>query len=113
MFCSFDRTPKILRLYGSGRVVRQGDPDWGELAAHFPPGNGEQRTGTGRVNHRAIIVVAIHRIADSCGYAVPEMELTQERDLLTRWAERRSADELVAFRQDKNRVSIDGLPALG
>ena len=27
MFCSFDRTPKILRLYGSGRVVLA-DPDW-------------------------------------------------------------------------------------
>jgi len=57
-------------------------------------------------------VVKADRIADSCGYAVPEMELTQERDLLTRWAERKSSDELSAYRDERNAVSIDGLPAL-
>ena len=52
------------------------------------------------------------RISDSCGYAVPIMELTQERDLLTRWSERRSADELAAYRLKHNAASIDGRPAL-
>jgi hypothetical protein len=113
MFCSFDKTPKILRIYGAGRTVRPRDPDWAELARFFPPSHDGQQAGTGRGNRRAIIVVAIDRIADSCGYAVPIMALTDERDLLTRWAERRSADELDAYRQEKNRVSIDGLPALG
>src|SRR5215472_5943309 len=36
MFCSFDRQPKILRLYGTGRAVLPADPAWGELASHFP-----------------------------------------------------------------------------
>jgi hypothetical protein len=70
-------------------------------------------SGTGRGNQRAIIVVAVDRISDSCGYAVPVMELTEERDLLTRWSERRSADDLVEYRVKHNRTSIDGLPALG
>ncbi len=35
MFCSFDRTPKILRLYGSGRVVLPADRDWPRFAACF------------------------------------------------------------------------------
>jgi len=112
MFCSFDRAPKILRLYGTGRVVGQADPDWAALAAHFP-GEPESCLGTDRGNQRAIIEVSIDRISDSCGYAVPVMELTSERDLLTRWSERRGPEDLAAYRAAHNAVSIDGLPALG
>src|SRR6185437_8935129 len=36
MFCSFDRQPKILRIYGTGQVVLPDDPRWPEFAAHFP-----------------------------------------------------------------------------
>ena len=86
------------------------DHGWPRLAAHFPAAGGQ---GTGRGNQRAIVVVHAERIADSCGYAVPEMELTRERDLLTQWAQRRSADDLVAYRVKHNSASIDGLPALG
>ena len=53
------------------------------------------------------------RIADSCGYAVPRMELTEERDLLEQLAERKSPEEITAYRAEKNAVSIDGLPSLG
>jgi hypothetical protein len=112
MFCSFDRQPKILRLYGTGRTVLPEDPDWAGYAVHFAADPGDGR-GTGRGNQRAIIVVTIDRISDSCGYAVPVMELTEERDLLTRWSERRSAADLVAYRVTYNSASIDGLPALG
>jgi len=159
MFCSFGRQPKILRLYGTGRVVLPADPDWDHLAGHFPaagrpgadgggsPDGGrrayrpysaagpdgrthpdsaaadglaqadgadgpEGKRGVGRGNQRAIIVVQVHRIADSCGYAVPLMQLQGERDLLTRWNERRSPDELAEYRRRHNAVSIDGLPAL-
>jgi hypothetical protein len=115
MFCSFDRQPKILRVYGRGRAVFPADPEWPACAAHFPDTSGANgsRAGTGRGNQRAIIVVTVDRVADSCGYAVPVMELTAERDLLTRWAERRSGDELADYRAEKNAVSIDGLPAIG
>jgi len=111
MFCSFGRQPKILRLYGTGTTVLPAHPSWSDYAARFGanPGHG---TGTDRGNQRAIIVVAIDRISDSCGYAVPVMELTEERDLLTRWTERRSAEDLVEYRVKYNSSSIDGLPAL-
>jgi Pyridoxamine 5'-phosphate oxidase len=110
MFCSFTSAPKILRIYGTGQVVLPADPDWPELAAHFPGG---ETTGTGRGNERAIILVKADRISDSCGYAVPVMELIEERDVLARWSERRSAEQLVAYRAEHNSASIDGLPALG
>ena len=109
MFCSFERRAKILRIYGRGRVVLPGDPDWPELARWFSAGAGE---GADRRDRRAIVVVEADRIADSCGYAVPLMELTSERDLLARNAERQSLEELAAYRAKKNRASIDGLPAL-
>jgi len=111
MFCSFGRQPKILRLYGTGTTVLPADPGWPEYAASFTANPGEG-TGTDRGNQRAIIVVAIDRISDSCGYAVPVMELTEERDLLTRWSERRSAEDLGEYRIKHNSASIDGLPAL-
>ena len=109
MFCSFVRQAKILRIYGRGRVVLPGSPDWPELARHFSASAGE---GADRRDRRAIIVVEVDRIADSCGYAVPLMELTSERDLLARNAERQSLGELTAYRAEYNAASIDGLPAL-
>jgi len=108
MFCSFDHTAKVLRLYGIGEVVLPGEPRWEQLAAHFPRTAGGASGGS----ERSIIVVDVHRIADSCGYAVPVMELKEERDVLDKWAEKKSAAELAAYRADKNAVSIDGLPAL-
>jgi Pyridoxamine 5'-phosphate oxidase len=108
MFCSFDRQPKILRLYGSGTVVVPGEPRWQELAGLFPDAGLSADHG----NRRAIILVEVHRIADSCGYSVPRMELVEERDLLMRWAENKTAGELADYRVEKNSFSIDGLPAL-
>ena len=108
MFCSFDREPKILRLYGTGRIVLPGAPGWAEAAARFPATG----YGSNPASRRAIIVVDLDRIADSCGYAVPQMELAQERDVLVRSDERKPAAQLAAYRAEKNAVSIDGLPAL-
>ncbi len=108
MFCSFDHAAKIVRLYGTGRVVLAGAPEFGELLACFP----EVGLGSNPGARRAVIVVEVDRIADSCGYAVPVMELTQERDVLDRWTDKKTAAELAAYRAEKNAVSIDGLPAI-
>src|ERR1022692_101845 len=110
MFCSFSRQPKILRIYGSGRVVLPDDPDFDLLSTHFPDASGSRQDAE---DHRAIIVVEADRISDSCGYAVPVMGLAEERDMLTRWAERKRPGQLAAYRDERNAVSIDGLPSLG
>jgi hypothetical protein len=109
MFCSFSHEAKVLRLYGRGEVVLPGSARWDDLAGHFA------RTAAAAAeltSQRAIIVVDLLRIADSCGYAVPEMSLLTERDVLDRWAAKKSAAELAVYRAEKNSVSIDGLPAL-
>ena len=102
MFCSFGRSPKILRLYGTGRVVRPDAREWRTLAGRFGP----DHPGV-----RSIIVIDVTRVADSCGYAVPVMDLVGERTLLDDQHGRRSAGQWPA-RVKVNAESIDGLPAL-
>jgi Pyridoxamine 5'-phosphate oxidase len=101
MFCSFNRNSRILRLFGTGRTVRPDDAEFPLLAAYFG-----KRAGT-----RAVIVIDVERIADACGYAVPNYELVDERPVLDAHLTKAS-DEKFASLADRNRESIDGLPAL-
>jgi hypothetical protein len=102
MFCSFTRNSRILRLFGTGRVVRPDDAEFPGLLAHF----GGQHAGI-----RAAIVVDLERIADACGFAVPYYELVDERPVLDAYHDKASDDAYVRL-ADRNRHSIDGLPAL-
>lgn len=101
MFCSFDRTPNVVRLHGRGRVVSLYNPEYAEWAARFPE----------NAAARAVIVVDVTRVSDSCGYALPLLEPVSERDLLTPNMERRGTGGIVDYRRTKNSVSIDGLRA--
>lgn len=103
MFCAFEGPPNIVRLHGRGRHVRPGDEGFDAWAARFgvdPPGV------------RGVVVVDVDRVSDSCGFAVPLYEFSEQRDLLTSWAGRRGPDGLATYRVEKNATSIDGLPAL-
>lgn len=100
MFCAFDGPPNILRLYGQGYTVLPGDREWDELAALF-----ELRLAT-----RQIIVADIHKVQTSCGFSVPLYEYTGERDHADKWAEKKGTAGLEAYKMEKNRVSLDGLP---
>jgi hypothetical protein len=102
MLCTFEGKPLILRLHGTGRAVEPGDPAFDALAAHFP-----KHAGT-----RAVIVVDIERIADSCGYGVPVMPYEAERTQLDAWVERKGQGGLRTYQEENNRTSLDGLPAL-
>jgi hypothetical protein len=101
MFCAFQGPPNIVRLHGRGRFVTLYDDGFAELAALFPETRGA----------RAVVVVDVDRVSDSCGYGVPRMELVGERDLLPQYMERKGVDGQAAYRRLKNRVSVDGLPA--
>ena len=102
MFVSFDRRPRIVRLHGRGVVVLPGEPDFEQVTAQHPP-----HPGT-----RAVVVVDVERVSDSCGYGVPVMELVGERDLLRLGAEKKGLEGLAAYRAEENASSIDGLPGL-
>jgi hypothetical protein len=100
MFCAFDGPPNILRLHGRATVL----PPEDELAAVFDPPEHAVRS---------IIRVDIERIADSCGYGVPFMHFEGKRTQYDAWVEKKVRDGgLDDYVAEKNRVSIDGLPAV-
>jgi len=101
MFCAFDGPPNVVRLHGTGRVVTLYDAEFDELTRHFQETRGV----------RAVIVVDVHRVSDSCGYGVPLMEYAAERDLLPPYMDRKGAEGRADYPRLKNATSIDGLPA--
>jgi len=103
MFCAVEGAPLILRLYGTGHVHRYGTDDYADLLnRHF---DGEEPLGA-----RQIVRLEIDMVQSSCGFGVPFFDYTGERDAMDKWAQARGHDALVAYRQEKNRVSIDGFP---
>jgi predicted pyridoxine 5'-phosphate oxidase superfamily flavin-nucleotide-binding protein len=104
MFCAFAGPPKILRVYGRARVLEPKDKDaeYAALLERFPDFE----------SPRAIVVVDVIRIADSCGYGVPLLRYEENRDQLAAWARNRGPERLKAYRKEKNSHSIDGLPGL-
>jgi len=102
MFCAFQGPPNILRLYGKGRTVELNEPEFNTLQAHFPVYE----------STRAIIVIELTRIANSCGYGVPLLRHEGERSQIAAWASKQGPDGLKAYRQEKNSRSIDGLPGI-
>lgn len=110
MLCAFAGPPRILRLHGEGTVVTPDDPAYAGILARGleDPGAPETR--------RAIILVRLTRIADSCGYGVPLMHHGGQRPQLPAWGQSKLRNGGVAalteYKLANNRVSIDGLPAL-
>lgn len=101
LFCSFDREPLILRLYGHARVVLPGTPECDDLETVF-----DSLPGL-----RQYIVAEIATVKESCGFGIPLMDIVAERDTLTRWALSKGEDGLAEYRREKNSVSMDGIPA--
>jgi hypothetical protein len=100
MFCAFGGPPNILRLYGKGYTVLPGHAEWDELAPHFTILSGT----------RQIIVAEVFKVQTSCGFAVPLYDYAGERDHAFKWFDKKGTDGLEAYKQQKNRVSLDGLP---
>jgi len=100
MFCSFDATPNILRLYGKGFTVLPDTPEWEKYAPSF----------TIYPSTRQIIVADIDLVQTSCGYAVPMYNYTGERDIHFEWAQTKGADGLQEYVKANNLTSLDGLP---
>lgn len=103
MFCAFDGPPMILRLYGRGRSILRGTPEYAALLdAHF---GGKELPGA-----RQIVDCAFDLVQTSCGYAVPFFDYVEDRPTLLEWAERKGEEGLKDYRAEKNALSLDGLP---
>ena len=100
MFCSFDKQPLIMRLYGQASVVHPRDADWQELLELFP-----RYTGA-----RQIFNLELDLVQTSCGYAVPFYQFDGDRPTLEKWADNRGRPAVEQYWRDNNRVSLDGKP---
>lgn len=100
MFCSFTDNPMILRLYGKGEILHEHSPAWPELISQFPANTGA----------RQIFDITIEAVQTSCGFQVPFYEFRGERDTLDKWSEKKGRAGIRQYWQEKNSLSLDGLP---
>ena len=68
MFCGFENVPMIIRLYGQGRALPRGTPEYDALLATAY--NNQETPGA-----RQIIRLDIEMVQTSCGYGVPAVRL--------------------------------------
>lgn len=97
MFCSFDKQPLIMRLYGQAAVIHPRDERWDALVALFP-------TYTGA---RQIFVLDLELVQTSCGYAVPYFKLKGERPTLTKWSDNHGELGIKDYWAEKNTKSLN------
>jgi hypothetical protein len=110
MLCAFEGPPRILRLHGRACVLQSGTPEYEELLARAR--FDDPSTPASR---RAIVLVDVTRVADSCGYGVPEMSFVRNREHLAlahAKKERVTGDAYHEVQVTRNSHSIDGLEAL-
>lgn len=100
MWCSFGKRPLILRCYGTARAVHEGDADWAEMTAMFPPHR----------SARQVFDMTVDMVQTSCGYAVPFMEYVEERETMQKWVDGKSDADLRAYWVEKNTRTLDGKP---
>ncbi len=100
MWCSFERRPLILRAYGTARTLHPRDPEFAELNAGFPEILGP----------RQIYDMTVQMTQTSCGYAVPFLDYSGERDVLEKWAVDKGPEGIETYWQEHNRETLDGLP---
>lgn len=97
MFCSFDKQPLIMRLYGQAVAIHPRDERWDELSALFPSYTGA----------RQVFSLSIELVQTSCGYAVPYFRLEGERPTLTKWADNHGEAGIRDYWMEKNAKSLN------
>lgn len=97
LFCSFEKKPLILRLYGNAKIFHERDEDYHTYIDLFPKIAGS----------RQIIEMEVDQVQTSCGYAVPFMDFKEERTQLRSWAGKQGEERIKKYWKDKNTLSID------
>lgn len=112
MFLAFDGPPKIVRIWGKGRPIENGTPEFDafvrEHKVPLKPGS------------RSIIMIDVHQCATSCGFSVPYYEFKGHRDILDKHFEQKDKkyrdgnekESMDYYWAWKSQMSIDGLPGM-
>lgn len=101
MFCSFDRQPLILRVYGRAAAVH---PREEAMFERYSVLFGK------RPGARQFFELEVDSVQTSCGFGVPQYEMDGERPTLAKWAENKGEAGIRQYWSDKNQSSIDGKP---
>jgi hypothetical protein len=112
MFMAFEGPPQIVRIWGDGRPIENGTPEWDAFVAEHKveviPGS------------RSIIMVDVHQCATSCGFSVPYYEFKGLRPILNdhfakkdrKFKEGNEGESIDRYWAWKSQLSIDGLPGM-
>jgi hypothetical protein len=112
MFIAFDGPPRIVRLWGKGKVMENGTPAFDTFVQdHKVP----LKPGS-----RSIIVIDIDQCATSCGFSVPYYDFKGHRPILDDFFEKKDAkfragdekESMDRYWAWKSQLSIDGLPGM-
>ncbi|KAJ6007874.1 hypothetical protein N7540_011850, partial [Penicillium herquei] len=118
IFCSFDASPRIVRLFCTGTVLEWDQPAFLACLEHM-----KKRDVVGA---RAIIKLDVFKVQTSCGFGVPLLALSidpesnkstpflKNRDTLNNVSVKKFGEqrEMQRYQQEMNIRSLDGLPAL-
>ncbi|OAF99988.1 uncharacterized protein CC84DRAFT_1155962 [Paraphaeosphaeria sporulosa] len=112
MFVAYTGPPRIVRIWGTGRAVENGTPEWDVFVR-------ENKVDT-IPGSRSIILVDVHQCATSCGFSVPTYEWTGWRTTLDdffakkekKYLEGKEEESMDRYWAFKSQYSIDGMPGM-
>ena len=99
MFCAFNGSPLILRLFGTAKAIHRNDNEWHEMVGLFPEA----------MSARQIFDMQVDIVQTSCGFGVPLMNYEEDRSKLMEWAEKRGPEGIEDYWRDNNQVTLDGI----
>ncbi|KAL5117339.1 hypothetical protein ACEQ8H_004784 [Pleosporales sp. CAS-2024a] len=112
MFLAFVGPPRIVRLWGKGRALENGTPEYSSfIATHKVP----TKPGS-----RSIILIDIDQCATSCGFSVPYYDFVAHRPILDehfakkeeQFKQGNEKESMDYYWSWKSQLSIDGLPGM-
>ncbi|KAF9283993.1 hypothetical protein BGZ88_010204 [Linnemannia elongata] len=108
MLTAFEGGPRIMRLMGTGRVIRVDTPEFNTLMETYYEGS-ELARASGK---RAIILADVRKVSTSCGYGVPYFNYKGARNTLIDTWSKRDEDKVKEYWKTINKFSLDGLPGM-
>mmetsp|Transcript_4599 Transcript_4599/g.5185 ORF Transcript_4599/g.5185 Transcript_4599/m.5185 type:complete len:216 (+) Transcript_4599:427-1074(+) len=118
MFVALTGAPKIVRLYGKGKVhprnalfnengEMSNSKEVREVCKAFDIENNENILFK---RCRSVIVLNVDRISSSCGYSIPKFDYVKDRNTLNEALDKVVIPDYIA---KKNSFSIDGIKGIG
>lgn len=100
MWCSFEKTPLILRVYGYGKIVSKGSDEFNQwMNQYFPTIN--------KHSVRQVFVIDIEAVQTSCGFGVPLMDYAGDRNTLNQWGEKQLSKGTLDEYIEEHKARID------